>query len=648
MEPTKSLKAGVLCTPFANSDRAAGDADRLRRLHDWLIAAAREADLDLRPVQGALDSYRQIADRIYDEIAKADLVVAVAREVNSNVYFETGFAHGIGKPVLYVVRQGEQVPFDVQGIEHFPYTEIDDDTRARLTHAIGDMLKKGTSRHSVASALSSVRMHLPTLGAGEGLYGRVLRHAFETTTNLITSWSDKNLEVVGRDYVLSMGTFIMSQLQREGFATAYHSAQPSWRRAELNAASPDYFDATREAVRRGVHITRVYVIDHEHDLDDSLLRERAWADSSAGLEVKYLLSKHLPQPQEQARDFGLWDDELDAEIDYATEPDGSLTLHQCHYWSTRSRLTRARSWRRSIEREALPCPDLPSERALLKESAHLFLEGSCTLVPPEKPDCSAYHTSWQPLRLLDATSTPRWHAGFYTESFRRWSDAVLDRNDDEQVNVLITGLADYAMLYWIAQSVAPTVRDRCVFHVLDICQTPLESCKWLQRRLTRCEPPMKLDLEVYHRDVFHNGLPSATYDLIASDAFLTRFASADEKQRLLHEWMRLLRPGGALVTTARVREHPEDITPDGRTAFVDRVAANVADRSLEVDVAGLAARYAGFIESYPFASETQAKEMIRAAAREYGIAKTDVEFALTDNWEMTPALYARIVVTATT
>lgn len=640
MDAPGVLKVGVLCTPFPNSSRSTGDAERLERLYNWLIAAARTAGLDLHAVLGAHDSYRQVADRIYAELAAADLVVAVVREANPNVFFETGFAHGIGKPVLYVVREGEQVPFDIAGIEHFRYSEIDDDTRDRLASVIRDQLSENESHDAMSIMLPRLRMHLPTLRPDDGLYGRVLQHALETTTNLVTSWSD-NLEVIGRESVLSMGTFIMSQVQTEGFATAYHSGHASWRRAEVNAGSPDYFEATREAVRRGVHITRVYVIDRERDLDDALLRERAWADVSAGLEVKYTLTKRLPNPH--AIDFGLWDGEMLAEIHYALEPDGSPALHRCHYWSDRLRIDRARGWRLAIEREAWPCPDLPSERVLLEESADLFLQGSCTIGAPHKPDCSAYHTSWQPLRLCDATSTPRWHASFYTESFRAWSDEVSTRHHDGPVSVLITGLADYAMLYWIAQSIAPSVRERCVFHVLDICQTPLDSCRWLQRRLKQCKPSMKLDLEVYRRDVFDNHLADRAYDLIASDAFLTRFETDEEKHRLLKEWMRLLRPGGRLVTTARVREHPDDITIDHRNAFVARVTATVEQNPLDLDVVAIAKRYAGFIESFPLASEASARNMMANAVGDRGSA--NLEFALTDNCEMAPASYARIVVT---
>ena len=402
-------------------------------------------------------------------------------------------------------------------------------------------------------------------------------------------------------------------------------------------------------------ITRVYVIDRAGDLDDPTLRELVWADVSAGLDVRYMLTRYLPT--QHAIDFGIWDDELLAEIHYAAEPDGSPRLHRCHYWSDTHRLNRAREWRRAIERAARPCPYLPSERTLLEESAKLSLDnGCCTIDAAHKPDCSPYHISWQPLRLCDVVSTPRWHSTFYAERFRQWSDTVQssekavrdaeqtvrDAGEPNKLNVLITGLADYAMLYWIAQSIAPSVLERCRFHVLDICQTPLDSCRWLQRRLLRCSPPLRLDLEVYRQNIFENELQKGSYDLIASDAFLTRFEHAEEKRALMKEWMSLLRVGGMLVTTARVREDPDDITSADRERFVRRVAEIAGERGLDIDVESIAEHYAGYIESYPLASEASLRELVDSTVG--GQAPWRIEFAFIDDQEMTPANYGRVTV----
>ena len=126
-------RTGVLCTPFPNSDRSAGENESLKRLLDWVRAAADGASLDLRTVNGAYDSNKQVIERIYQLIEDADLVVTVVREANANAFFEAGYAMGLGKPVLYVVREGEAVPFNARGVEHFSFHEIDPGTGKQLS-----------------------------------------------------------------------------------------------------------------------------------------------------------------------------------------------------------------------------------------------------------------------------------------------------------------------------------------------------------------------------------------------------------------------------------------------------------------------------------------------------------------------------------
>ena len=45
-------------------------------------------------------------------------------------------AGAAGKPVLYLARDGEQIPFDIANIERFTYSEIDSKTGEKLTEAM--------------------------------------------------------------------------------------------------------------------------------------------------------------------------------------------------------------------------------------------------------------------------------------------------------------------------------------------------------------------------------------------------------------------------------------------------------------------------------------------------------------------------------
>ena len=58
-----------------------------------------------------------ILDRIYNQIAKADLIVSDMSDRNPNVFYETGYAHALGKKVILLTQQSDDIPFDLL---HYP------------------------------------------------------------------------------------------------------------------------------------------------------------------------------------------------------------------------------------------------------------------------------------------------------------------------------------------------------------------------------------------------------------------------------------------------------------------------------------------------------------------------------------------------
>jgi nucleoside 2-deoxyribosyltransferase len=59
-----------------------------------------------------------ILDRIYSQIARADVIVAELTDRNPNVFYETGYAHGLGKPVILLTESADDIPFDLR---HYPH-----------------------------------------------------------------------------------------------------------------------------------------------------------------------------------------------------------------------------------------------------------------------------------------------------------------------------------------------------------------------------------------------------------------------------------------------------------------------------------------------------------------------------------------------
>lgn len=62
-----------------------------------------------------------ILDRIYNQIAKADVVIADLTGRNANVFYETGYAHALGKTTILLTRSADDIPFDLKHYPHIVY-----------------------------------------------------------------------------------------------------------------------------------------------------------------------------------------------------------------------------------------------------------------------------------------------------------------------------------------------------------------------------------------------------------------------------------------------------------------------------------------------------------------------------------------------
>lgn len=62
-----------------------------------------------------------ILDRIYNQISKADIVIADLTGKNPNVFYETGYAHALGKKVVLLTQKAQDIPFDLKHYSHIIY-----------------------------------------------------------------------------------------------------------------------------------------------------------------------------------------------------------------------------------------------------------------------------------------------------------------------------------------------------------------------------------------------------------------------------------------------------------------------------------------------------------------------------------------------
>ena len=74
-----------------------------------------------------------IGDRIHILISKADIVVAEMSTQNPEVFYQAGYAHALGKPVILVTQDGGDIPFNLNQYSHIVYGDSISDLKTELT-----------------------------------------------------------------------------------------------------------------------------------------------------------------------------------------------------------------------------------------------------------------------------------------------------------------------------------------------------------------------------------------------------------------------------------------------------------------------------------------------------------------------------------
>ena len=64
-----------------------------------------------------------ILDRVYNQIAKADIIISVMTGRNPNVFYETGYAHALNKRAILLTQIADNIPFDLKHYPHIVYGE---------------------------------------------------------------------------------------------------------------------------------------------------------------------------------------------------------------------------------------------------------------------------------------------------------------------------------------------------------------------------------------------------------------------------------------------------------------------------------------------------------------------------------------------
>ncbi|PVE94117.1 hypothetical protein [Microbacterium sp. TPD7012] len=121
--------------PFAGFDH----------VYDAIRSAAADAGLRCLRADDIWESHN-IMDDVLSLIWRAQIVVSDLTGKNSNVFYETGIAHTLGRHVVPLARTLADVPFDLQSIrtlEYLPNTEGLEALRSALTRRLRTLAMSG-------------------------------------------------------------------------------------------------------------------------------------------------------------------------------------------------------------------------------------------------------------------------------------------------------------------------------------------------------------------------------------------------------------------------------------------------------------------------------------------------------------------------
>jgi hypothetical protein len=240
-----------------------------------------------------------------------------------------------------------------------------------------------------------------------------------------------------------------------------------------------------------------------------------------------------------------------------------------------------------------------------------------------------YHRAWQYLRAADCVSSPLWHEAFYEGGFTRTFEKC-----GGSPAVLISGTADYSLLALVARA-ANVKAIEARITVADMSEPPLKICEWWASHYG-------VNVTTLRHDMLNAWPDEQVFNVITSDAFLTRFTTA-EVQRIFAHWRRLLSNSGAIITTVRIREVGDPVaTAKDKAGFVARAQDFFRSKGyseLEVIRIGeLATAYVVQMTSHDLGNADQIRTHFRSA----GFTIEHQEVALTRG-EYTGTRYLRLV-----
>lgn len=254
-----------------------------------------------------------------------------------------------------------------------------------------------------------------------------------------------------------------------------------------------------------------------------------------------------------------------------------------------------------------PSAELPVPDESLVASAHVAHRLAVEHCPRAfGGDCTWYHGVWQYLRALGLAKNAGGHAGFLYATLRSLAEQEGGRR------VLVSGAADDAMPLLAIKA----FRDAGVpleLTLIDRCETPLALSRGSATRAGCALTTHRIDILDFTAE--------APFDVIMTNSFLA-FVEPAARPRFFGQWASLLRSGGTLLFTNRLRPGASDaqlgFTPDQARTFCGAVRSQ-AERHRNViglDPATLESwvrEFASQFKPFPVRSTDEVRALLEGA-----------------------------------
>jgi hypothetical protein len=98
----------------------------------------------------------QVTADIWKSLRSARIVIAELTGKNTNVFYEVGLAHALGKPIIIITRNEADVPFDLKALRYLFYNIDDPFWGENLKKTLVDMLQKLLKEKEYGTVFESI------------------------------------------------------------------------------------------------------------------------------------------------------------------------------------------------------------------------------------------------------------------------------------------------------------------------------------------------------------------------------------------------------------------------------------------------------------------------------------------------------------